>query len=1038
MATVEAVRGVIAERYQNVREISANVFKGELVHEGKPYAVAFWDLSDSIVERSENLKLFQESLVGPEFFSADGDLRWNNYLFFLAGPKSVASDDFLKAKIRIEADRHFARKFVLDGDELVQRLKASDETDHAESAPLVDAGDIWAGMLRAASLGALLLQPPRTAAVARVISGSAFKDEVATPQAKASLRSDLLGQRWLRRLSISSFRKVHTNIAFDFAGVNLIVGANGAGKTSLLEAIEGLYCGRVRRDPSTSVLGVTGYVDNGKNGLELVKATTATATLKARNAAWYRRSDFQVSGISQGFARFNFLDTDAAFRLSASDDPAEIKDDLGKLLVGPESAKLWEYLGKLYDDLKPKLRLASERIAMLKKSADSLEQEVARLRAAPSEANSLLKAYAAALKELGVDWQSGESAGLDDAEHTKLVSFRQSATEIQSLVFTTPITRKIIEQRVELLVNAFAEADKRRKLHDESVRQSGDALQALQSARSLVEKLKDWQKLHAAGIPARSAELATAETALRESIRQLNGVAAEAVEADLAEYANLPLQDAQVLVKTRLEAVLAAVAAAEVDLKRSVDLGQSLSALRHDLHDAAVALLQKNDEWNRCPVCHVLHKPMELQKALDRLIEGDVEKATASLRRNVQVAREQAERERRFATTVASLAKYLNNLPLPGAATCIELQTQLKADLQEQARLIDRAGVLSDERTASVRLGLDWDGWQPKLQGLQRLLPGSDLLSDDGLAAALTQLTHRDVELSSFIDAEAGRRNALNSGMQDFSNVIADPLEGLTLPQRVPVIERELERARQAQRTFDALAGQLALLEKQTVEWVESKISACILAFERAKHALTGDRQAQAISKSKIDEHDKAKASLELTKGERGRLEKACGVLAALTEEASLDQMTVQAFTSIRNKVSSIFARIHTPSEYELGEFSSGGLVVRRDGQAAHQVHQVSTGQRAALALSIFLALNDSADSAPPVVLIDDPVAHVDDLNALSFLDYLRDVALRGKRQIFFATADVRLAALFQRKFEFLGRDHFRKIVLPREPAGGN
>jgi len=71
-------------------------------------------------------------------------------------------------------------------------------------------------------------------------------------------------------------------------------------------------------------------------------------------------------------------------------------------------------------------------------------------------------------------------------------------------------------------------------------------------------------------------------------------------------------------------------------------------------------------------------------------------------------------------------------------------------------------------------------------------------------------------------------------------------------------------------------------------------------------------------------------------------------------------------------------------------------------------------------------------------ILIDDPVAHVDDLNALSFLDYLREVALRGERQIFFATADVRLAALFQRKFEFLGRDHFRKIVLPRERAGDN
>jgi exonuclease SbcC len=64
-------------------------------------------------------------------------------------------------------------------------------------------------------------------------------------------------------------------------------------------------------------------------------------------------------------------------------------------------------------------------------------------------------------------------------------------------------------------------------------------------------------------------------------------------------------------------------------------------------------------------------------------------------------------------------------------------------------------------------------------------------------------------------------------------------------------------------------------------------------------------------------------------------------------------------------------------------------------------------------------------------MLIDDPIAHVDDLNALSFLDYLREVAVRGKRQIFFATANDKLATLIERKFDFLGAD-FKKIALNR------
>ena len=59
--------------------------------------------------------------------------------------------------------------------------------------------------------------------------------------------------------------------------------------------------------------------------------------------------------------------------------------------------------------------------------------------------------------------------------------------------------------------------------------------------------------------------------------------------------------------------------------------------------------------------------------------------------------------------------------------------------------------------------------------------------------------------------------------------------------------------------------------------------------------------------------------------------------------------------------------------------------------------------------------------SAPPVILIDDPIAHVDDLNCLAFLDYLREIALTGRRQIFFSTANDKLASMFERKFDFLG-----------------
>ena len=64
-------------------------------------------------------------------------------------------------------------------------------------------------------------------------------------------------------------------------------------------------------------------------------------------------------------------------------------------------------------------------------------------------------------------------------------------------------------------------------------------------------------------------------------------------------------------------------------------------------------------------------------------------------------------------------------------------------------------------------------------------------------------------------------------------------------------------------------------------------------------------------------------------------------------------------------------------------------------------------------------------------MLFDDPVVYVDDLNLLSCLDLLRDVAMLGRRQIFFATANTRVAELVKVKFDFLG-ERFRSHKLER------
>lgn len=191
----------------------------------------------------------------------------------------------------------------------------------------------------------------------------------------------------------------------------------------------------------------------------------------------------------------------------------------------------------------------------------------------------------------------------------------------------------------------------------------------------------------------------------------------------------------------------------------------------------------------------------------------------------------------------------------------------------------------------------------------------------------------------------------------------------------------------------------------------------------------TQARTSFAASTKRKDDLDKQLAVL---RSRIKRLTEAHGVLQDLIVNHSLSEAMESALQENRESIEAIFARIHSPAEFR-GLGPQVATLIRKENGEEAALSQINTGQRAAFALSIFLAQNAQLTSAPRVILIDDPIAHVDDVNSLSFLDYLRDVALTGRRQMFFATANDKLATLFERKFDFLGSEDFRRFDLRRE-----
>ncbi|MHC2993249.1 hypothetical protein OB13_17295, partial [Pontibacter sp. HJ8] len=131
-------------------------------------------------------------------------------------------------------------------------------------------------------------------------------------------------------------------------------------------------------------------------------------------------------------------------------------------------------------------------------------------------------------------------------------------------------------------------------------------------------------------------------------------------------------------------------------------------------------------------------------------------------------------------------------------------------------------------------------------------------------------------------------------------------------------------------------------------------------------------------------------------------------------------------------EICDIFKTLHVPCEFTKIQFIEGELRLLDNKKSYRKISEVSTGQRSALALSIFISLNRKLRNGPNIIMFDDPVSFIDDLNALSFLDFLRYFVLKEDKQVFFATANAKLASLFEKKFHFL-EDDFNIVPLEKK-----
>lgn len=408
--SLDHIREKLIPHFPEVEQVDESVLHFERRSHGNAYAVCYVDVSKEIPDSVDALNSYQDRVVARRYFQGRKSLQWSNYVYFVVDEQPPQS-----TKLIVERNRKYARKYVLTEPELDTAL--SPPSFKVSDAVLkTDILTTWINILADAQLDRAILNDESLPRRLELIE--AFFSQRAASPPTANVVPRVTAQPFLRQITLKNFRLFPVLREFDLGTVTLICGANGTGKTSLMEAIELVYCGRNKRNPQTidDYTIIAKYADGTEENATHRRPATV---FRGRNLVWFGQSEQRTSNLFQTFSRFNFLNTDAAVGLAEAKD--ELEEDLSKLLVGPEASKTWREIERTAGKLDDKIKELRSLLNQAELEEASLNRQIAALGELKQESGAVLKKLDDVLASVGCR-QLGQPTGIAVPQLLKLIS----------------------------------------------------------------------------------------------------------------------------------------------------------------------------------------------------------------------------------------------------------------------------------------------------------------------------------------------------------------------------------------------------------------------------------------------------------------------------------------------------------------------------------------------------------------------------------------------------------------------------------------
>jgi DNA repair exonuclease SbcCD ATPase subunit len=1045
------------------------------------------ELFEAISTSYDSYHRFEDEVVSPFYFRLRGDWSWNLYIVFVVPDLNVLSADQLSL---IQRGKRFGKKMILTFDQMTGKLPMAKIPEQiggsAAGNPLLD----WQKQLAPDGL-LFCLDNFKNSSINGYLDADAHPVDVpmdteTEPAAAPPARP--LGP--IASMDFGDDFRPHVLAdapPLQFSKVNLLAGPNGMGKTSILEGIELAFTGSIQRNSlveRSETERWNGSIYFADEDNQAYSGVPTPEEKKQREITYYKHKvgPRGHSQLNSAFHQYNYFSSEAVHQfVFGAGNKVDYRSAFARVIFGEQLERYeqcWtQHLGvfqkKARDLSEENLKLSA---AIQKKLAEGgqeseLLQERARtqLKQIRDWMKRCLLSYplpeeAANLASIS-QWLQPLKPLLHELDVVSAVFTTHTLAEVDSLGVLNQLEQAVSESlgecrtRYSDLQRQLLQIPDQAELEQLVQRKQDDffALREKQHQFSLLSsRLKELSYL----IDQRDSRRARQDIqetvmALESSVRLLSDI--DNVYGHLAAH---PLGDMDAAtLRSRLNELEAnhllehaKLEKAEEQISNLKERASKLQLLESDLKAAARQVIHMQPDHSHCPLCGHDHETAHLlEEAIHFRVQADGNEL-AQLLTDIEKLKHAIDR---FGTERRQLQQKLTWQEQLMAARAYLLER----DDIEETRILNSNADLFTVQQVLIRIRGQIGNQSSLLTDLRRQAQALDERGITITAISELEALLKDPRLAFFLhdklaDMDAGR-------VFEFVKLALDQMTNKTEVARkfyVDVSEQALRADKNRQSLSDQLAEltnqlQAFELQKQQIgllrdtcfnleqlnvrlperqSWREWKLyhQKLLMAANELGQTLEPlvlvERMAQEVEKLSKELDD---ASV--------RLERCNRAIHVLSELRSLAAYGDDFVRSNFDAISRLFVALHSPNEFERLEWTAENtMLARRKGNGETcAIHQMSTGQRTSVSLAIFFIMHLVMDSAPRFLLLDEPVANMDELNVLGLIDFLRQLAITHGTQIFFTTANPQIATLFRRKFSFFEHE-FRVIHLSRDVEG--